>query len=222
MEDVLKVGGSLIEHPSELKGLCRTLASLAKTHKMLVVPGGGVFADLIRRIDEVYGLSNTIAHRMAILAMDQYGLFLSNMILNSFTCYSLEEARNAKPSSLPILLPSRYMLHEDPLEHSWDVTSDSIAAYIAGVLNAKKIILVTDVDGIYTEDPKKNTNAKFISHITATELINWGKRTSVDKVLPEVLIKFKLNCYVVNGIYPDRVRAVIEGRDSIYTHITPQ
>lgn len=221
MEAVLKVGGSLIEHPSELKALCKTLSSLAKTHKISVVPGGGVFADMVRKVDEEWKLSETIAHKMAVLAMDQYGLFLSDITPNSQVCYCLEDVKSARRGSLPIILPSRYIFCEDPLEHSWDVTSDSIAAYMAGVLKAEKLVLVTDVDGIYEDNPRKNPDAKLVKQLTAKQLLSWNKRTSVDKALPNLLIKFKLNCYVVNGMHPERVCAILANRKSVYTCIIP-
>jgi len=220
MEAILKVGGSLAEHPASLKKLCKELAIFAKDHKILIVPGGGRFADVVRDFDKTYSLSNTVAHKMAILAMDQFGLFLSGIIPNSYVCYSLEEVRNSPSGTLPIFLPSMFIFRKDLLEHSWDVTSDSIAAYIAGMLNAEKLILVTDVDGIFTENPKKSLDAKLIAEVSAKQLLNWNKRTSVDKTLPRILRKTKLDCYVVNGKHPERIRAVLENEKSIYTHVT--
>jgi len=221
LEAVLKVGGSLAGHPAELKALCKTLSSLAKTHKMLIVPGGGAFADVVRRLDEAYGLSGTTAHKMAVLAMDEFGLFLSDVTPNSQVCYSLKDVGSAEYGLLPILLPYHYILREDPLEHSWDITSDSIAAYIAGVLNAKKLLLIKDVDGIYTDDPKKTIDARLVEKLTAKQLLSWNRRTSVDKALPKLLMKFRLNCYVVNGMHPERVQAILANRKSVYTHIIP-
>ena len=79
MEAVLKVGGSLAEYPTSLERLCKELAIFAKDHKILVVPGGGRFADVVRGFDKTYCLSSIVAHKMAILAMDQFGLFLSDI-----------------------------------------------------------------------------------------------------------------------------------------------
>ncbi|MFQ6086493.1 MAG: delta 1-pyrroline-5-carboxylate synthetase [Candidatus Bathyarchaeia archaeon] len=220
MEAVLKVGGSLAEYPAGLQKLCKELASFAKDHKIIIVPGGGRFADMVRDFDKTYGLSDAVAHEMAVLAMDQFGLFLSDITPNSYVTYSLEELKNSAMGVLPIFLPSRFMFRRDPLEHSWDVTSDSIAAYIAGVLHAKKLILVTDVDGIFTENPKKSLDARLIAEISANQLLSWNKRTSVDKALPEILLKKKLDCYVVNGKHPKRIRAVLENEKSVYTYIT--
>jgi len=106
------------------------------------------------------------------------------------------------------------------LEHSWDVTSDTIAAYIAGLLHAEKLILVTDVDGIFSEDPKKNVDAKLIEELSAKKLLGWNKRTSVDKTLPKILLKANLDCYVVNGGYPERIKMILENKKTVCTHVT--
>jgi 5-(aminomethyl)-3-furanmethanol phosphate kinase len=220
MEAVLKVGGSLAEDPAKLAKLCRELSVLAEAHRILIVPGGGKFADTVRKLDNVYGFSNTISHKMAILAMDQYGFFLSDITPNSYVSYVLDESRNSAKGILPIFLPSQLMFREDPLEHSWNVTSDSIAAYIAGLLDAKKLLLITDVDGIFSKDPKKGVDNKLIEELPAEELQGWNRRTSVDKTLPKILLKTKRDCYVVNGNYPERIKLILENKKKVCTHVT--
>ena len=219
MEAVLKIGGSLLEDPSTLVGLCKTIGQMAKAHRIVVIPGGGEFADLIRKIDENYKLSNTVIHKMAILAMDQYGLLLSNLIPNSYFSYSLEKICKSRKGILPIFLPSKLMFQEDPLPHSWDVTSDTIAGYIAKLLNSKKLILVTDVNGIFSDDPKQNIEAIHIDEITAAEIIRQNKKTSIDKRLPYNLLETKIDCYVVNGKYPKRIKRILMNKKTICTHI---
>ena len=87
------------------------------------------------------------------------------------------------------------MFLEDPLENSWDVTSDSIALYIAHRLNASKVLLCTDVDGIFTADPKTAKNAELIKKISPTALLAMKQRTSVDKALPKLLDQWPIDCY---------------------------
>jgi aspartokinase-like uncharacterized kinase len=220
MEAVLKVGGSLAEDPASITRLCQQLSALAKVHRIAIVPGGGKFADTIRKVDKIYSLSNTVAHKMAILTMDQYGFLLSSITPDSYVSHSLEEIINSAKGTLPIFLPSKLMFREDPLEHSWDVTSDTIAAYIAQLLHAEKLILVTDVDGIFSEDPRKTLDAKLIAELSAEELLGWNRRTSVDKTLPKMLIEANLDCYVVNGGYPERIKLILENKKTVCTHIT--
>ncbi len=217
---VIKVGGSLAEDSVSLIALCEELGALAKSYRMLVVPGGGKFADVVRDFHRNFDLSDAVAHKMAILSMDQFGLFLSNVTPNSQTTYVLEEAEKLSSTGiLPIILPSNLMFQKDPLKPSWDVTSDSIAAHIASLLPAKKLILVTDVDGIFTEDPKKNPNARMIEKLSANGLLNRNRRTSVDQFLPRMLLKTRLNCYVVSGKHPERIKAILKGEKTLCTQI---
>jgi 5-(aminomethyl)-3-furanmethanol phosphate kinase len=220
MEAILKIGGSLAADPACLKILCQELSQLAKTHEIAVVPGGAEFADTVRKFDEKYGLSKTATHKMAILAMDQYGLFLSDITPDSYVCYGLQEIiQSKKKGRLPIFLPSQFMFRDDSLEKSWNVTSDTIAAYIAKKLCAEKVVLVKDVDGIFLKDPKAE-DSKLLETLSAKELQSWNKATSVDKALPKMLLENKMQCYVVNGKHLERIRDILENKKTVYTKIT--
>jgi aspartokinase-like uncharacterized kinase len=218
MDAVIKIGGSLAEDPAALRALCNRLGEIAKKYRIVVVPGGGKFADVVREFDRRYAVSPDISHRMAILGMDQFGLLLSQIIPNSCATYLLNDAKQLSEIRVaPIFLPSRLMFQEDPLESSWDVTSDSIAAYVASRLHADKVILATDEDGIFTNDPKKHLDAKLISELSASELLKAVQRTSVDRFLPKLLLNTQINCYVVNGAYPERIEAILAGQHTICT-----
>ena len=221
MDAVIKIGGSLAEDPEQLTGLCRKLGELAKDSAVVVVPGGGSFADVVREFDKRFNLSGTISHRMAVLAMDQFGLLLSQIIPDSCATYLLEDAKQlSEIGVVPIFLPSRLMFQADPLENSWDVTSDSIAAYVASRLHAAKVVLVTDVDGIFSSDPKQHPDAALIEQLSAGELLKMNQRTSVDRFLPKLLLEARIDCYVVNGKYPDRVEAVLAGQQATCTFVS--
>jgi aspartokinase-like uncharacterized kinase len=219
MEAVLKIGGSLTKQPKSLVKLCKELSFLAQAHRIVVLPGGGEFADTVRRLDTKFTLSNVSAHKMAILAMDQFGLLLSDITPDSYVSYEIKEIKKKLETKLPIFLPSKSMFLEDPLENSWDVTSDSISAYFADKLEAKKLILVTDVDGIFTHDPKKGEKNRLIEKTSAKELLDLKDRTSVDKFLPKMILNLNLDCYVMNGKHPERVRHILKNKDTICTHI---
>jgi aspartokinase-like uncharacterized kinase len=187
---------------------------------LIVVPGGGEFADVVRDLDRRFSLSSAAAHRMAILGMDQYGLLLSDLTLISLVADSLEDVADAGFGKLIVFLPSKLMLNEDSLENSWNVTSDSIAAYIACRLNASQLLLVTDVDGVYTNDPKIDADAKLIKKLTSKQLLDMNRRTSVDLYLPKFLLKSKIECIVVNGLFPERIEAILAGKEAVCTIIS--
>ncbi len=217
---VVKIGGSLSSYPEKLRDLCIKLSEISKKHKLIVVPGGGEFADVVRCMDEVFSLSCGTSHRMAILGMDQYGLMLSDLIPDSVTVSKLKEIKCfLDTDGLPVFLPSNLMLTEDPLENSWDVTSDSIAVYVASRLQVTKVLLVTDVDGVYKCDPKTYSEAKLIKNLSAGELSAMNERTSVDKALSKLLLKSPIDCFVVNGLFPERIEAVLDSQEAVCTLI---
>jgi 5-(aminomethyl)-3-furanmethanol phosphate kinase len=221
VEAVIKVGGSLAENPKILKALGEELCRIAKRHRIVVVPGGGKFADAVRELDSKYALPSSLSHKLAILAMEQYGVFLSHVFPDCCCCCdSLKAAlKLAKEAKVPIFLPSKLLSQRDQFEPSWDVTSDSIAAYIAVKVNAAKAVFVTDVDGIFMKDPKKHSDAKLLQNVSARELASRGERTSVDKFLPNFLMENSLDCYVVNGESAKRIDAILSNQQTVCTRI---
>jgi len=220
VDAVVKVGGSLAEDPERLINLCTRLSGLAKSYELVVVPGGGRFADVVRDSDKRFNLSSGISHRMAILGMDQFGLLLAQITPNSCATYLLDDAKQLSATEVvPVFLPSRLMFKEDPLKNSWDVTSDSIAAYVASRLQADKVLLVTDVDGIFTKDPKKHEDATLIEQVSTEELLKLNTRTSVDRFLAKLLLEAPIDCYVVNGRHPERLEAILAGQQVTCTLI---
>jgi len=220
MDAVIKVGGSLAAEPSFLRAVCTTLGSLAERYVIVAVPGGGEFADLVREIDRRYLLPPLAAHRMAILGMDQYGFLLSSLIPNSVTIQTIAEAISLRQSGrTPIFLPFKSMCEDDSLETSWDVTSDSITAFISSRLHPKKLILLTDVNGIFTHDPKKDPSAQLIREVCTSDLIRQDEKTCIDRFLPKILERSKQACFIVNGKHPERIEKILAGRRTICTRI---
>jgi aspartokinase-like uncharacterized kinase len=140
---VIKVGGGLLGIPGALREVCATIGVLGRQQAVVVVPGGGPLADLVRELDRTLGLSDDASHWMAILAMDQYAHLLAERIEGA----ALVEEPGAIAATLgagrvAVLAPSRWLRAADPLPHSWDATSDSVAAFVAGALDAKRLVLV--------------------------------------------------------------------------------
>jgi aspartokinase-like uncharacterized kinase len=143
VEVVVKIGGSLLAHPAHVAPVLATLDEAAAAARLLVVPGGGPFADAVRDVDRRVGMSQEAAHWMAILAMDQYAHFLVSRLRAASLVFAVPDIGLAYGRrELPVLAPSRWLGEADPLPHSWDVTSDSIAAWVAGVVGAARLVLV--------------------------------------------------------------------------------
>jgi aspartokinase-like uncharacterized kinase len=145
---VLKVGGGIAADPGLLAALGDAIARFATGKRVVVIPGGGPFADQVRRFDQRHGLSETAAHWMAILAMDQFAWALADRIPGSIVAEDRAGIVNAHAAQLlPVLAPSRWLRAADELPHSWEVTSDSLAAYLATLLGADELVLVKPVAG---------------------------------------------------------------------------
>ena len=88
-------------------------------------------------------MGDAAAHWMAVLAMDQYAELLAAKLPCACRVETLDEARAAlSVGRVPVLAPARWLRQADPLPRSWDVTSDSIAAWVAGQAGASTLVLV--------------------------------------------------------------------------------
>jgi aspartokinase-like uncharacterized kinase len=140
---VVKVGGSLLDHHDALSRTLSALEIVASARSLVIVPGGGPFADAVRAVDQRHTLSSDDAHWMAILGMEQFAVALASRIRNAKLVHGSDGiARAQTRGRIPVLAPYRWLRDSDPLPHSWDVTSDSIAAWIASEIGAGQLILI--------------------------------------------------------------------------------
>jgi 5-(aminomethyl)-3-furanmethanol phosphate kinase len=140
---VIKLGGSFALE-SELRDWINAIA--VHTGRIVVVPGGGPFADIVRTAQEQMRFDDRTAHRMAVLAMEQYGYAIAGMSKRLQPADSLEAIRQGlADGKVPVWLPVKMVLADAGIPQSWDVTSDSLAAWLAGRLGAERLILVKHI-----------------------------------------------------------------------------
>ena len=207
METVIKVGGSLSQS-RKLADLMARLSELGRRHRILIVPGGGAFANAIRDYDWRFGLDTDASHWMAILAMDQFGHLISSLIPDSELVQGLADARKISASGrVPILLTYNLLFQADALPRSWDVTADSIAAWVAGLSGAQQLVLLKSVDGLFNDDPSSHAKADLLEKIDSNQLI---RCKGVDRYFASILKKHRLDVWVVNGKYPERLAQLLD------------
>lgn len=140
---VVKVGGSLLAHPEQIDAVLVEIASASRETPLVVVPGGGPMADAIRQLDRRLGLTDSAAHWMAVLAMDQHAHLIASRLSNGALVAGAREIESALlEGRIPVLAPYQWMHQADPLPHSWDVTSDSISVWVATQVGAARLVLV--------------------------------------------------------------------------------
>jgi len=141
---IVKLGGSLATADNLPVWL-----EMLRSHgggKVVIVPGGGPFAELVLKSQEFWCFDNDSAHFMALLAMAQYGLMLAGLQPELVPVEIESDLRKVLAGSgVPVWLPT-LMVNDDPdIEHSWDVTADSLSAWLAARLQACHLVLVKSV-----------------------------------------------------------------------------
>jgi dihydroneopterin aldolase len=137
---VVKLGGSYAGSAA-LHGWLDALAACAG-HAVLV-PGGGPFADAVRAAQRSLGFDDRTAHHMALIAMEQYGCALASLgrkVVPAASAAAL--VRALRQRKVPVWVPTRMALAAADVPCSWDVTADSLAAWLAGRLRAERVLLV--------------------------------------------------------------------------------
>jgi 5-(aminomethyl)-3-furanmethanol phosphate kinase len=136
---VVKLGGSHATGP-HLKDWLAAIAAEAGT--IVIVPGGGPFADAVRTAQASIGFDDRAAHAMALMAMAQFGSALESLNPALRPAASLSAIRRAlKDGKVPVWSPER-MARAAALPETWELTSDSLAAWLAGALGARQLVLV--------------------------------------------------------------------------------
>lgn len=138
---IVKLGGSLAGDPLLPDWL--DMLSDCGRGRVVIVPGGGPFADRVREAQQHWEFDDAAAHRMSILAMEQYGHMLVGL------CPALTPA--AAPSRLfavlkgagvAVWLPSLMLADAEAVPQNWSITSDSLAAWLAQQISAQALVLV--------------------------------------------------------------------------------
>jgi 5-(aminomethyl)-3-furanmethanol phosphate kinase len=180
---VIKLGGSLYNRVPDLVPVL-----LGSRRPLFIVPGGGIFADSVRKSK----VDDDSAHWMAVAAMDQYGWFIASQGIKTTTFLQV-------PDQPVVFLPYCSMRQHDPLRHSWDVTSDSIAAWVADLLGLD-LLLLKSVDGIFE-------NGNLMNQIKIPV-----KTDVVDPFFIPFILEKKLNATIINGSRVERVEKFLSGK----------
>lgn len=142
---VIKLGGSLCAS-GKLPACLDKIEHDYEGKTTVIVPGGGLFAEQVRLLQPRLFFDDRTAHQMALLAMQQMALLYQGLKpqftrIGSVNAFVNPENRN----KIAIWSPEVTELDQAGIPSSWSITSDSLSAWLAGALTAKKLIIVKSV-----------------------------------------------------------------------------
>ncbi|AXF17280.1 aspartate kinase [Paraburkholderia caledonica] len=138
---VVKIGGSLSHEPA----LRQWLIELCEVGggRVVIVPGGGDFADKVRQYQSEWSFDDLAAHNMCLLAMTQYALLMQGVLPELVLASSEAKIRRAlRDGHVAVWVPTALMRDTPDAMSNWDTTSDSLAAWLSTMLNAERLIVV--------------------------------------------------------------------------------
>jgi aspartokinase-like uncharacterized kinase len=204
---VLKIGGGLLrdEGIEGLRRACAEVGALAAGRRVLVVPGGGPFADAVRAIDARVGLTDEVAHVLALQAMDQFGTLLRSLLRDAEPRAGL-----VAPRGLAVLGVEAAFAGRPGIPASWSVTSDSLAVLAAAAIGAEEAVLLKPVAGVFARWPAEDGDTP-LPALTADELAELQAGGGGRVVDP----------YVPDAVHRTGVRVVVRAPDGVGTCVTP-
>jgi molybdenum storage protein len=230
--NVIQIGGRSImdRGRSALLPLLDEIVANQAEHRMIIGVGAGVRSRHIFSVGLDLGLptgalaalsakdSAQNAYMVSCLLAKHGFVYLEAPFVVQLLPAMLAAARGAVFNGIP-----PYSLWEHPpLLGKLPPHGSDAGSYLVGeVFGARSVILIKDVDGIYTEDPKVNPSAEFIAEARAQEIIDRKMRTlPIEPVVLDLLTRAKLarSVRIINGLTPGNLTRALKG-DSIGTVI---
>jgi aspartokinase-like uncharacterized kinase len=147
---VVKVGGSLYDLPDLGPRLQRWLERL-RDDRVILVPGGGPMVEVLRDLDGKHQLGEETSHELALQVVAVNARFLAALLKRGVVVDSLDACAAVwAQHRIPIVDCQGFFCaeaeRETNLPHSWDATSDSMAAYVARCAGARRLVLLKSTD----------------------------------------------------------------------------
>lgn len=245
---VVKIGSSSLTHKEtglldfvKLEKLVRVLTNLRNQGKEVILVSSGAIAVGRKKL----GLSKddmTLSRKQACAAVGQAQLMMTyqkifseynqpvaQILLTKITMMQDENKTNAENTFLELLkLGVIPIVNENDTVSTYEIQfgdNDRLSALVTALTGADLLILLSDIDGLYTDDPNVNKDAKFVDVVEKLDddYMNMGKETSSSQVgtggMSAKLVAAKIATYsgadmiIANGADVDVINAIINGEN---------
>jgi glutamate 5-kinase len=200
---VIKIGSSSLTHAetgnldfAKMERLARVLTDLRNSGKEVVLVSSGAVA-VGRKMLGLKEKPTEISEKQACAAVGQASLMtiyqklfseyhqpIAQILLTKFVMINDISRKNARNTfeklnelgAIPIVNENDTISTAEIKELGLG-ENDTLSAIVAGLIHADLLILLSDIDGLYSDDPRKNPEAKFIDLVPelSEEYLNMGK-----------------------------------------------
>lgn len=138
---IVKLGGSLLTAGHLKQWL--SIITTSGAGRLVIVPGGSIFAEHIRSAQKKWQFSDSSAHYMALLAMEQYAHLLRSWAPQLSLNDSVAGINTAiRQKKIPVWLPYKMLAAHPDITPDWNTSSDSLALWLGQHINAEHIVLI--------------------------------------------------------------------------------
>ena len=185
-----------------------------KEHKLILITGGGEYARIYIEAARKLGANETICDLTGIASSRLNArLLIAGLGDDAYPNIprSIQEINTAFEGGKIVVLGGMYP----------GQSTDAVAAMVSELIRASLLIKVTDADGIYTTDPKKDPTAKKLDMISYTQLLEmlihksvWaGEYELFDPVAVKIMDRSKIRTWVISGRRPENIEQVVNGEE---------
>jgi uridylate kinase len=212
---VIVMGGSVIlsddADPSFYKHFREIIYNVSKKYKIYIVVGGGKTARFYIKLGRKLGFTEEELDQIGISVTRVNAKFLSDILKNSNKIIPMTVKAASEDDSQIVVMGGTTPGH----------STDMVGAELAEYIDVSKLIIATNVDGVYDKDPNSFDNAVKFDEIAVEDLINkygtkWesaGKNTVIDGPALEIIQRSKIETFVLNGKNTKELENVVYGKN---------
>jgi molybdenum storage protein len=221
---VMKIGGQSIcdRGVKALPGILKEIVANRPAHKMLLTTGGGTRSRHIYTIGLEMGMPTGVIAKFGSMVSEQNALMIATL-LSPWGGVKISHADIVKLPTyfaekiIPVMHgmpPYDYFAIKPKVGRIPIHRTDVGLVILADLIGSRTVVFIKDENGLYTEDPKKNPEAKFIAEIGAQDLLDSGQDDLViERPCLEIIQNSEVleKVQVINGMIPGNLTKALNG-----------